>query len=259
MRCKGRAGGKQESWTTCALLATLAFRSGPKGQKKPRKRYGPTDTLWEDTWCHVCHVTLERPSFTSCQRPIGPSNRRPFIDETISSPALSEWKSELLVGLPRNDGRSFLHPRIRGVSHWILGVSRPLGLTGSTRKESELEPYEVYGGLFRILGEEVYATWREFHRNAEGHAEGWMWFEGSWEGKRGHLSMALCGRPICVPPISETSNNLWRRKQCAPHDKESDYWGGGRGAKQGYEVRQPTSKYFSGLFHIHGRRANSTW
>ena len=58
----------------------------------------------------------------------------------------------------------------------------------------------VYGGLFRILGEEVYATWREFHRNAEGHAEGWMWFEGSWEGKRGHLSMALCGRPICVPP-----------------------------------------------------------
>lgn len=38
--------------------------------------------------CHVCRVTLERPSFTSCQRPIGPRNRQPFIDETISSPEL---------------------------------------------------------------------------------------------------------------------------------------------------------------------------
>ncbi|KOX79636.1 hypothetical protein WN51_02902 [Melipona quadrifasciata] len=28
-------------------------------------------------------------------------------------------------------------------------------------------------------------------------------------------------------------------EQCNPHDKESDYWGGGRGAKQGYEVSQP--------------------
>lgn len=25
-------------------------------------------------------------------------------------------------------------------------------------------------------------------------------------------------------------------QQCNPHDKESDYWGGARGAKQGYEV-----------------------
>lgn len=70
--------------------------------------------------CHVCRVTLERPSFTSCQRPIGPNNRRPFIDETISSPALSEWKSELLVGLPRNDGLSFLH--LRSVMH-LAGFS----------------------------------------------------------------------------------------------------------------------------------------
>ncbi|KYQ56514.1 hypothetical protein ALC60_04591 [Trachymyrmex zeteki] len=147
MRCKGRAGGKQESWTTCASLATLAFRSGPKGQKKPRKRYGPTDTLWEDT----------------------------------------------------------------------------------TRKESS----------------------------------------SNFRGSRGSVCSEFsgrCTRPGAssvemrkVMPISETSNNLWRKKQCAPHDKESDYWGGGRGAKQGYEVRQPTSKYFSGLFHIHGRRANSTW
>ncbi|KAG7210843.1 hypothetical protein KM043_012327 [Ampulex compressa] len=26
-------------------------------------------------------------------------------------------------------------------------------------------------------------------------------------------------------------------KQCNPHDKETDYWGGGRGAKQGYEAK----------------------
>jgi len=58
-----------------------------------------------------------------------------------------------------------------------------------------------------------------------------MWFEGSWEGKRGHLLMALVA-VLCVPPldhckvartinlaeastflvISETSNNLWRKK-----------------------------------------------
>ncbi|TGZ44735.1 Uncharacterized protein DBV15_09156, partial [Temnothorax longispinosus] len=30
-------------------------------------------------------------------------------------------------------------------------------------------------------------------------------------------------------------NNGLSSDQCAPHDKESDYWGGGRGAKQGYE------------------------
>lgn len=48
--------------------------------------------------------------------------------------------------------------------------------------------------------------------------------------------------------ITDTLSSMLQ--QCAPHDKESDYWGGGRGAKQGYEVRQPTSKYFSGLFHI---------
>lgn len=45
-------------------------------------------------------------------------------------------------------------------------------------------------GPFRILGE-AYATWRELCRGAEGHAGGWMWFRGSWEGKWGHPSMAL--------------------------------------------------------------------
>lgn len=32
---------------------------------------------------------------------------------------------------------------------------------------------------------------------------------------------------------------LYSFQQCNPHDKESDYWGGGRGAKQGYEVSEP--------------------
>ncbi|XP_031366771.1 uncharacterized protein LOC102679998 [Apis dorsata] len=32
-------------------------------------------------------------------------------------------------------------------------------------------------------------------------------------------------------------NNGLSGDQCNPHDKESDYWGGGRGAKQGYEAK----------------------
>ncbi|XP_043524913.1 uncharacterized protein LOC122536539 [Frieseomelitta varia] len=41
---------------------------------------------------------------------------------------------------------------------------------------------------------------------------------------------------IRLNPLEAKSNNK-RRKQCNPHDKESDYWGGGRGAKQGYEAK----------------------
>ncbi|KYM76855.1 hypothetical protein ALC53_12744 [Atta colombica] len=149
MRYKGRAGGKQESWTTCASLATLAFRSGPKGQKKPRKRYGPTDTLWEDT----------------------------------------------------------------------------------TRKESSSN--------FRGLRGSVYSE-----------------FSGRCT-RPGASSVEM--RKVMPRDGCGLKGRGKGNGQCAPHDKESDYWGGGRGAKQGYEVRQPTSKYFSGLFHIHGRRANSTW
>jgi len=66
-----------------------------------------------------------------------------------------------------------------------------------TRKKSS--NFRGLRGSIQILGE-VYATWREFrNRDAEGHAEGWMWFKGSWEGKRGHLSMVLVVA-LCVPP-----------------------------------------------------------
>lgn len=75
--------------------------------------------------------------------------------------------------------------------------------------------------LFRILGE-AYATWREFRRDAEGHAGGWMWLEGSWEGKRGHLSMALVVA-LCVPllnhrKVARTINlaeaRFWQLAKC---------------------------------------------
>lgn len=32
-------------------------------------------------------------------------------------------------------------------------------------------------------------------------------------------------------------------QQCNPHEKDGDYWGGGRTAKQGYEVSNDVSKY----------------
>lgn len=48
-----------------------------------------------------------------------------------------------------------------------------------------------------------------------------------------------CGPP--PPPPSRLFQSVAHScslifQQCNPHDKESDYWGGARGAKQGYEV-----------------------
>lgn len=47
-------------------------------------------------------------------------------------------------------------------------------------------------------------------------------------------------------------------QQCNPHDKESDYWSGGRGAKQGYEVSQPVAHILTESPEFPRARANST-
>lgn len=75
--------------------------------------------------------------------------------------------------------------REREISHRIETLSK---------EESGSSNFRFTGArpTFRILGE-AYATWREPRRGAEGHAGGWMWFRGSWEGKRGHPSMGSRG------------------------------------------------------------------
>lgn len=79
----------------------------------------------------------------------------------------------------------------------ILYMSEEIFPSDGNSEESSSNFQFTRHGPFRILGV-AYTIWREHCRGAEGHAGGWMWFRGSWEGKRGHPSIALVVA-LCVP------------------------------------------------------------